>query len=215
MPRVLLLLGFPPMLVMGRVAMSDVPSTAWVALGFLAFWRGLDAKGRAGALWWLGSGFVAGASMALRASNPVLFVPLFAGSVLRRELNAWALVVGGIAGLGVRLLSQAILFGNALYERDAYRFSPETVDERLWLYLLALLVFVPGGLVLSVLYRGRRRPEVIITMGCAEKCPFVPGARRLDWNLPDPAGKSAEFMREVRDEIEKRVKNLIAEFDSK
>jgi multimeric flavodoxin WrbA len=54
-------------------------------------------------------------------------------------------------------------------------------------------------------------PEFIITMGCAEQCPLVPGARKLDWDLPDPAGKPIEFMRDVRDEIEKRVQSLISE----
>ena len=54
-------------------------------------------------------------------------------------------------------------------------------------------------------------PDMIITMGCAEQCPFVPGAQKLDWDLPDPAGKPIEFMRNVRDEIEKRVQNLISE----
>jgi len=55
------------------------------------------------------------------------------------------------------------------------------------------------------------KPDVIITMGCEEACPLVPGARRLDWDLPDPAGKPLEFMRNVRDDIEKRVQNLISE----
>jgi multimeric flavodoxin WrbA len=54
-------------------------------------------------------------------------------------------------------------------------------------------------------------PEIIITMGCGEQCPYVPGARRQDWDLPDPAGESIEFMRDVRDEIERRVKDLITE----
>jgi multimeric flavodoxin WrbA len=54
-------------------------------------------------------------------------------------------------------------------------------------------------------------PEVIVTMGCGEECPFVPGAQMLDWDLPDPAGKPLDFMRQVRDEIENRVKNLIKE----
>ncbi len=52
-------------------------------------------------------------------------------------------------------------------------------------------------------------PEVIVTIGCGEQCPFVPGAQMLDWDLPDPAGKPLDFMRQVRDEIENRVKNLI------
>lgn len=53
------------------------------------------------------------------------------------------------------------------------------------------------------------QPDIIVTMGCGEECPLVPGAKTLDWDLPDPAGKSIEFMREVRDEIENRVKGLV------
>jgi multimeric flavodoxin WrbA len=54
-------------------------------------------------------------------------------------------------------------------------------------------------------------PDFIVTMGCGEECPFVPGAQMLDWDLPDPAGKPPDFMRQVRDEIESNVKNLIKE----
>ena len=54
-------------------------------------------------------------------------------------------------------------------------------------------------------------PELIITMGCGEQCPLVPGARITDWDLPDPAGKSIEYMRDVRDKIEEKVVNLISE----
>ena len=57
-------------------------------------------------------------------------------------------------------------------------------------------------------------PEAIITTGCGEECPYVPGALRQDWDLPDPAGQSIEFMRDVRDEIERRVKDLITEMES-
>jgi multimeric flavodoxin WrbA/protein-tyrosine-phosphatase len=54
-------------------------------------------------------------------------------------------------------------------------------------------------------------PDFIVTMGCGEECPYVPGARILDWDLPDPAGKPPELMRQVRDEIENNVKNLVKE----
>jgi multimeric flavodoxin WrbA/protein-tyrosine-phosphatase len=54
-------------------------------------------------------------------------------------------------------------------------------------------------------------PNFIVTMGCGEECPFVPGAQMLDWDLPDPAGKPPDFMRQVRDEIENNVKTLIKE----
>lgn len=53
------------------------------------------------------------------------------------------------------------------------------------------------------------KPDIIITMGCGEACPFVPGAQRLDWDLSDPAGKSMDIMRNVRDEIEDNVKALV------
>ena len=54
-------------------------------------------------------------------------------------------------------------------------------------------------------------PQYIITMGCGEECPVVPGAQIRDWDLPDPAGKPLHFMRDVRDQIENRVKKLINE----
>jgi arsenate reductase (thioredoxin) len=53
------------------------------------------------------------------------------------------------------------------------------------------------------------KPDIIITMGCGEACPLVPGAQRLDWNLSDPAGKSMDFMQNVRDEIEENVNALV------
>ena len=54
-------------------------------------------------------------------------------------------------------------------------------------------------------------PEIIITMGCKEKCPHVPGAKFMDWGLKDPAGESIEFMREIRDDIERRVTDFISD----
>ncbi len=53
------------------------------------------------------------------------------------------------------------------------------------------------------------KPDKIITMGCGEECPFIPGVEYEDWDLPDPAGKPIEFVRMVRDEIEKRVLALV------
>ena len=58
------------------------------------------------------------------------------------------------------------------------------------------------------------KPDYIITMGCREECPYVPGARIMDWELPDPAGKPIELMRDVRDEIEKKVQTFIGEITS-
>jgi arsenate reductase len=51
--------------------------------------------------------------------------------------------------------------------------------------------------------------DVVVTMGCGDACPFIPGKRYIDWELPDPAGKSVEAVREIRDEIHERVQALV------
>ena len=53
--------------------------------------------------------------------------------------------------------------------------------------------------------------DVVITMGCGDACPVFPGKRYLDWDLPDPSGKSPEEIRPIRDEIDRRVQGLLAE----
>ena len=53
--------------------------------------------------------------------------------------------------------------------------------------------------------------DVVITMGCGDACPVFPGKRYLDWELSDPAGKSVEEVRPIRDEIDSRVHALLAE----
>jgi len=53
------------------------------------------------------------------------------------------------------------------------------------------------------------QPDIIITMGCGEACPFFPGMQRMDWDLPDPSGKPMDVMRDVRDEIEMKVKDFV------
>ena len=53
--------------------------------------------------------------------------------------------------------------------------------------------------------------DVVITMGCGDACPVFPGKRYLDWELPDPAGKSVGEVRPIRDEIDRRVTALLEE----
>jgi arsenate reductase len=55
--------------------------------------------------------------------------------------------------------------------------------------------------------------DVVVTMGCGDTCPVVPGTRYLDWELDDPAGKPVDAVRPVRDDIEQRVRTLLAELD--
>ncbi|WP_018545288.1 arsenate reductase ArsC [Streptomyces sp. LaPpAH-108] len=53
--------------------------------------------------------------------------------------------------------------------------------------------------------------DVVITMGCGDTCPYFPGKRYLDWQLPDPAGQGVAAVRPIRDEIRERVRGLIEE----
>jgi len=55
--------------------------------------------------------------------------------------------------------------------------------------------------------------DVLVTMGCGDQCPFVPGVRYIDWELPDPAGRPIAEVRATRDEIARRVENLVSELD--
>ena len=59
-----------------------------------------------------------------------------------------------------------------------------------------------------------RWADVVVTMGCGDKCPYIPGRRYLDWDLPDPKGQPVEAVRATRDEIAERVAALLAELDA-
>ena len=52
--------------------------------------------------------------------------------------------------------------------------------------------------------------DVVVTMGCGDACPIFPGVSYEDWELEDPAGQPVEFVRETRDEIDRRVRSLLA-----
>jgi len=53
--------------------------------------------------------------------------------------------------------------------------------------------------------------DVVVTMGCGDECPYVPGVRYLDWDLEDPKGRPLEEVRATRDEIGRRVQELLGE----
>ena len=56
-----------------------------------------------------------------------------------------------------------------------------------------------------------RWADLVVTMGCGDECPYVPGKRYIDWELPDPAGQPPAAVRLIRDEISVRVQRLVAE----
>ena len=58
----------------------------------------------------------------------------------------------------------------------------------------------------------RLEPDLIISMGCKDACPLFPGVRNIEWDLEDPAEKPIDFMRQSRDDIERRVLELIENF---
>jgi arsenate reductase (thioredoxin) len=53
--------------------------------------------------------------------------------------------------------------------------------------------------------------DVLVTMGCGDQCPYFPGKRYIDWDLPDPRGQPIEVVRDIRDEIARRVEQLVGE----
>lgn len=55
------------------------------------------------------------------------------------------------------------------------------------------------------------RVDVVVTMGCGDACPYVPGKRYIDWPLDDPKGQPLEVVRRIRDDIRSRVESLVAE----
>jgi protein-tyrosine-phosphatase len=56
--------------------------------------------------------------------------------------------------------------------------------------------------------------DVVVTMGCGDECPYIPGKRYVDWDLEDPKGRPVDEVRATRDEIDRRVRELVEELDS-
>ena len=56
--------------------------------------------------------------------------------------------------------------------------------------------------------------DLVVTMGCGDECPYLPGRRYLDWDLPDPSGRPVEQVRAIRDEIAARVSELVRTLDA-
>jgi protein-tyrosine-phosphatase len=56
--------------------------------------------------------------------------------------------------------------------------------------------------------------DVVVTMGCGDTCPYIPGKRYIDWDLSDPKGRPVDEVRATRDEIARRVQDLARELDA-
>jgi arsenate reductase (thioredoxin) len=114
-------------------------------------------------------------------------------------------------------MSQA-LFERAAAGRHQARSAGTTPGERVHPEVVAAMSEL--GIDLS-----ERRPrlldsedagwaDVVVTMGCGDECPYLPGVRYLDWDLPDPKGQPLETVCATRDEISRRVEALVGELDA-
>jgi protein-tyrosine-phosphatase len=86
----------------------------------------------------------------------------------------------------------------------AERVHPEVVEV-----MRELDVDVSGQRPRKLTREMAERADVVVTMGCGDECPYIPGKRYLDWDLPDPKGLPVEQVRAVRDDIATRVGELI------
>lgn len=113
-------------------------------------------------------------------------------------------------------MSQA-LFERAAAGRHAGRSAGTTPGERVHPEVVAVMSEL--GIDLSdrvpklLSAEDAEWADVVVTMGCGDECPYIPGRRYLDWDLPDPKGQPIEAVRATRDEIAVRVDGLIAELD--
>ena len=89
------------------------------------------------------------------------------------------------------------------------RVHPEVVEA-----MAELGVDVSGRTPRRLDREAAERADVVVTMGCGDECPYIPGKRYLDWDLPDPKGRPVEEVRAVRDEIAGRVQALARELDA-
>jgi hypothetical protein len=181
--------GYLPAMVMARTGMSDLPSACLVAAGLWLFWDDNQATP------WrrLAAGFLAGASICLREPNPVLFAIFFAGALLRRERHMGALILGGLAGVACRPLLAELVYGDPFFVKGhVYGFSGFYAGENLIMYLTALVVLVPGGLIFALFYRGKRWVELVATV-------IVYLGIFIDWNYNGAAsGGLKQWMLSLR-----------------
>jgi protein-tyrosine-phosphatase len=89
------------------------------------------------------------------------------------------------------------------------RVHPEVVDV-----MRELGIDVSNRLPRGLTRELAEQADVVVTMGCGDECPYIPGKRYIDWDLRDPAGRPVEEVRATRDEIAARVATLVSELDA-
>jgi arsenate reductase len=113
-------------------------------------------------------------------------------------------------------ISQA-LFEGAVGERHQARSAGTTPGERVHPEVLAAMdelgIDLRDRVPRLLTDADAEWADVVVTMGCGDECPYIPGKRYLDWDLPDPKGQSLEAVRATREQIAARVEALVAELD--
>jgi arsenate reductase len=92
--------------------------------------------------------------------------------------------------------------------RPVERVHPEVVEA-----MRELGVDLSGARPKGLTRELAERADVVVTMGCGDECPYIPGKRYLDWDLHDPKGLPLEEVRRIRDDIAERVRELAALLD--
>jgi arsenate reductase (thioredoxin) len=90
----------------------------------------------------------------------------------------------------------------------AERVHPEVVEV-----MLELGIDLSGRRPQPLTRELAERADVVVTMGCGDECPYIPGKRYIDWDLPDPKGRPTAEVRATREEIAQRVRALLEELD--
>ncbi|HEY0280236.1 MAG TPA: arsenate reductase ArsC [Solirubrobacterales bacterium] len=113
-------------------------------------------------------------------------------------------------------MSQA-LFERAAKGRHGARSAGTTPGERVHPevveVMLELGIDLSGRVPHELTEDDARWADVVVTMGCGDECPYIPGRRYVDWDLADPKGRPIAEVRATREEIERRVGDLVAELD--
>ena len=90
----------------------------------------------------------------------------------------------------------------------AERVHPEVVEV-----MRELNIDLAGRIPQKLTTEAAQRADVVVTMGCGDECPYIPGKRYIDWDLQDPAGLPVDQVRVIREDIRGRVERLVAELD--
>lgn len=111
----------------------------------------------------------------------------------------------------------AALFERAAAGRHAARSAGTTPAAQVHPEVVAAMrevgIDLAGRVPRKLSEEDARWADVVVTMGCGDECPFIPGRRYLDWELPDPRGQPLAAVRATREEIGRRVEELVAELD--